>query len=91
MARTYVDEYGYLRYVESDLLIHRAVARTHIWAPNSEKYTLPFEDYEVHHKDENKMNNEIWNLEVLTEEEHMRRHGYKRNKVKKGRIPIKRW
>tara|TARA_Y100000310_G_C20011481_1_gene503140 strand:+ start:65 stop:310 length:246 start_codon:yes stop_codon:yes gene_type:complete len=76
MIKTYVDKYGYLRYEGSDKLVHRTIAKVHIWAPNCEKYPLPFREYEVHHKDGDKLNNKISNLEVLTNEEHALRHGF---------------
>jgi hypothetical protein len=75
--KTFTDPYGYVRQEISKNLLHRVKARTHIWAPNRDKYPLEFEEYDVHHKDENKLNNEPKNLEVLTREEHEKRHGFK--------------
>lgn len=57
-----VDKYGYLDEVlvndegkRQHLYIHRVVAETYI--PNPNGYTV------VHHKDENKLNNSVSNLE----------------------------
>jgi hypothetical protein len=47
--------------------VHRLVALT--WLNNGYQKGL-----DVHHKDENKFNNRVDNLEWLTDDEHMRKH-----------------
>jgi len=69
---TYVDKNGYERY---STLIHRQKAYKQIYKKNKDKYTLPFSKYVVHHKDSNKKNNNINNLEILSPEEHDNVHG----------------
>jgi hypothetical protein len=67
-SQGYINSHGYLVfYIEGkEYLAHRL-----IW----EKYyrTIP-EGYEVHHKDENKLNNDISNLELVTKSEHGKIH-----------------
>ena len=64
-----------LKYPEKEgQVFHRWYARKHIYYKNREKYPLHFTEYEVHHKDHNKRNNGLDNLEILTREEHKRRH-----------------
>lgn len=70
-----VDENGYLRgkYEHSDL-IHRQIAFKEIYLKNRDKYPQPFSKYVVHHKDRDKQNNDVSNLEILTPEEHEKEH-----------------
>jgi len=56
-------------------LTHRLVAYKNIYLKNREKYPLPFSKYQVHHRDFNKRNNSIENLEIYTKEEHECLHG----------------
>lgn len=76
--KIYVDEKGYERFTDTDALVHRYIAYYFIYLPNEEKYPLGFADYVVHHKDENKRNNAIDNLKILTKEEHDKIHGINR-------------
>ena len=55
------------------VLLHRVIIENHIGR-------LLTEDEIVHHKDHNKKNNDISNLEVLTKDEHSRIHMYERGK-----------
>ena len=72
----YIDGEGYERgKVNHSDLIHRQVAYHEIYLKNREKYPLPFSKYVVHHKDKNKRNNRVSNLEILTEKQHNIIHG----------------
>lgn len=55
-------------------LIHRQVAYKEIYLKNKEEYPMPFRKYVVHHKDGNKLNNDVSNLQILTKEEHYYLH-----------------
>lgn len=68
----YTDEKGYKRHSN---LVHRQKVYEQIYKKNRHKYPLPFSEYVVHHKDGNKENNNIENLEILTPEEHDAVHG----------------
>ncbi len=57
-------------------LIHRQIAYHKIYRKNRDKYPLPFKKYVVHHIDGDKLNNDVSNLEIMTEEEHNRLHRY---------------
>ena len=69
---TYVDGNGYKRHSN---LVHREKAYEQIYKKNRDKYPLPFSEYVVHHKDGDKQNNDIQNLEILTPAEHEKVHG----------------
>ncbi len=71
----YIDDDGYERFVHTDVLVHRYIAYHLIYLPNEERYSLGFSEYEVHHKDLDKRNNDASNLEILTKKEHERIHG----------------
>jgi len=75
MAETYRDNKGYLRYEDSDKLIHRYIAYKFIYLPNKWNYPLPFSKYQVHHENRNKLNNNAYNLQIVTEREHAIIHG----------------
>lgn len=63
---------GYLKNTEKGLWLHR-----YIW----EKYNGPIpEGYVIHHKDHNKLNNDISNLEMISDREHRLEHPYSANK-----------
>ena len=74
-----IDENGYKRMKNVDTihsnLTHRQMAFKEIYLPNQDKYPLPFSHYQIHHVDGNKQNNNIFNLELLTKEEHRAKHG----------------
>ena len=63
----------YLQGKQYTLYIHRLVAEYFLDNPNN----LPI----VHHKDGNKLNNCVWNLEWVSSEEHGERHGQGANLV----------
>jgi len=64
----YVDKYGYKRFQDSNILVHRWVAEKYIL----NRKLLPGE--EVHHKNRNKLDNRIKNLQVTTHGAHMTKH-----------------
>ena len=71
-----IDENGYKRgKLKHSDLIHRQIAYKEIYLKNRENYPLPFSEYVVHHKDENKKNNDVSNLQILTPPEHEDIHG----------------
>ena len=64
--KTYVDKNGYLRFKDTNKLVHRWVIR---------KHGIRLRGYhQVHHIDGNKLNNDISNLQVITRGEHERIH-----------------
>ena len=70
-SRNYVDHNGYKRGKpkHSDL-IHRQIAYKQIYLKNKKDYPLSFSEYQVHHIDENKKNNHVSNLQIVTSNEH---------------------
>ena len=70
-----IDRYVYIRDPNTKRLIHRDIAYKEIYIKNKAKYPLPFRMYVVHHKDGNKFNNSIKNLQIVTREEHSKIHG----------------
>ena len=70
----YIDCYGYERDKLDKRLIHRKVAYERLY--NSTKYKERFGYYVVHHIDMNKRNNSPENLQILTNEEHEKIHGF---------------
>lgn len=73
----YKDTSGYIREREHSDLVHRNIAYEQIYRKNRDKYPLPFRKYVVHHKDGNKENYDVNNLEVLLPYEHEKIHGIK--------------
>ena len=66
-AGTYIDDNGYRRFSDSHRLVHRWVVKQ-----SGQRLTVY---HHVHHRDHNKLNNDISNLQVVTPEEHERIHG----------------
>ncbi len=75
----YIDEYGYYRYSSNNKLIHRDIAYRNIYRKNRYKYPLRFREYQIHHKNRNKLDNNVNNLQIVTKEEHENIHGRKFN------------
>ena len=77
MGNTYIDKNGYKRYRDSDILVHRYVAKRKLG-----RKLHPGEV--VHHKNRNKKDNRRKNLDVLpSQQKHYRIH--KKNKKKTGK------
>ncbi len=71
---SYIDKKGYVR-DRYGQLVHRQVAYQQIYRRHREKYNLRFREYDIHHKDENKRNNHVSNLKIVTRAEHDKIHG----------------
>lgn len=69
-----IDKHGYAREPKHSNAWHRKVAYYKIYLKDRKKYPLPFEEYEIHHKDGDKLNNNPDNLLILTPEEHIDAH-----------------
>lgn len=71
---------------DGNVFEHRLIAEKYLLTEensvmiNGKRYLSP--KYDVHHKDENKQNNAIENLLVMTKSEHIRYHN-KKNRVKR--------
>ena len=75
MKKEYVDKNGYKRGdpKHSDL-IHRQIAYKEIYLKRKEEFPKPFSFYQVHHIDNNKQNNDVSNLMLLSKEDHEKIH-----------------
>jgi hypothetical protein len=69
----FVDYNGYLRWKADKRLCHRDIAYNHVYRKGS--FDKKFSDYDVHHKNENKFDNNPKNLEVIKRKEHKLEHG----------------
>lgn len=78
LKNTYIDDKGYIRYEYSDRLVHRRVAEQKLYRDSNGKkrkqYKKHFSQYVIHHKDEDKQNNDPDNLQILTKAEHKAIH-----------------
>ena len=74
LKKTYKDKNGYLRFKDSDKLVHRWIAYNKIYKSNHKKYFLKFGKYVVHHKDGDKFNNDPSNLQILRRKKHEKKH-----------------
>jgi hypothetical protein len=74
---TFVDEKGYICFENTGKTIHRTAAWQHLYS--EKKYPKKFREYQVHHKDLDKKNNDISNLEIVTKEKHKKIHDEHRN------------
>jgi len=77
----YVDEKGYYRYEDNNNLVHRELAFRYLYSLKEHKF--PFRELIVHHKDHDKKNNDLDNLEIQTEQEHKKHHNFKKVRQKK--------
>jgi hypothetical protein len=73
--KKYIDENGYYRFTNNNKLEHRDIAYLYIYRKNRHKYPLRFSVYQVHHINENKLDNNVNNLQIVTESEHEKIHG----------------
>jgi hypothetical protein len=60
--------------------IHRDIAYQKIYLKDRKHYPLPFSRYDVHHINENKLDNRPANLEILLREKHCEIHGLVKKK-----------
>ena len=72
--KTYKDDHGYLRWKNSKKLVHRTIVYKEIYLKNRKKFQFPFSEYQVDHKDGNKNNNRIGNLDLVPIREHELKH-----------------
>lgn len=72
MGKTYLDDNGYLRFADSNKLVHRWMAYKKLYSRR--KFKHPFKYYIIHHKDRNKRNNSSRNLQILTKRRHDKIH-----------------
>lgn len=84
-GKTYEDEKGYLRFKDSDKLVHRWVA--------AKKYggEEQIRDKEVHHLDGNKRNNNHNNIILLSKEDHYHLQEHEKKHAPRERFMIKTW
>ena len=73
MEDSHINKKGYSE--KHSKLLHRQIAFKEIYQKNRDKYPLLFRQYQVHHKDKNKLNNEVSNLQLVIKEEHELIHG----------------
>lgn len=71
---TYVDRHGYRVWKSNNKTIHRTRAFHEIYLKDRKKYPLNFSEYQVHHKDKDKQNNRVENLELTPIREHELKH-----------------
>lgn len=69
----HVDNNGYLRWKSNNQLCHRDIAYNYVYKKGS--FSNQFSDYDVHHRDGNKFNNNLGNLNIIFREEHEIQHG----------------
>ncbi len=75
MDKKYEIRNGYVVFKDSGNSLHRYIAKKEIWSKDRKKYPLEFHEYQVHHIDKNKRNNNPENLKVTTRLEHEKEHG----------------
>lgn len=68
-----VDYNGYLRWKSDNRLCHRDIAFKYIFRKGS--FPNKFSEYDVHHKNQNRFDNNPDNLDVIFREEHEIEHG----------------
>lgn len=97
-----ITSYGYVKIRKSEhpfkdcdgfVFEHRLVAEKYLLTDknsitiNGKRYLKP--EYDVHHKDENKLNNSKDNLQIMTRSEHISYHSKKRKKINNNWHPLK--
>lgn len=84
----YIDEKGYKRYKKDGKLVHREIAFKEVYRKNRNSYPRRFSEYDVHHMDENKLNNNPSNLVLKPRDTHDLTHEIKRreNRLKNLKI-----
>ncbi len=76
--KQYKDKKGYMRFVDDKKLVHRDVAYWNIYRVMSQdEYPLRFRQYVVHHKNMKRTDNRVENLQIMTQEQHKRKHNLK--------------
>lgn len=75
----YTDTNGYYRWKDNNRLVHRDIAFNEIYKKlyREGKLKERFREYIVHHKDMNKLNNNVNNLEIMKKSEHQKIHEIK--------------
>ena len=73
-TKIYIDNNGYKRFRDSDRLVHRWMAYKYLYKRSLHFHS--FSHYHVHHKDKNKLNNDVSNLMMLAPEEHNAIHKF---------------
>ena len=71
--KCYVDHHGYLRWKTGNRLCHRDIAYNLVYKKGS--FNKSFSSYDIHHRDQNKFNNNPENLKVILREAHEIKHG----------------
>jgi hypothetical protein len=74
----YIDKNGYKRYKKDDKLLHREIAFYQVYKKNRATYPRRFSEYDVHHIDGNKLNNNPQNLILKPRDTHELTHEVKR-------------
>jgi hypothetical protein len=74
MYNFYIDLKGYPRWKNSNLLVHRTVAKNMVGG-------FIYPGYVVHHLDGDKTNFRKWNLWIMTRSAHSRYHALERRKA----------
>lgn len=69
-GKTYIDDDGYLRFNDSNDLVHRWVAYKFHYKYHKFRYPMKFKFYQIHHKNNNKLDNRPENLMIVTKREH---------------------
>ena len=74
----YIDQRGYKRFKKDGKLVHREIAYQRVYRKNKSSYPKRFSEYDVHHMDGNKLNNNPANLILKPRETHELTHEVKR-------------
>ncbi|MBT96719.1 hypothetical protein CMI49_01320 [Candidatus Pacearchaeota archaeon] len=65
---------SYMRLMSKNKRDVRQIAYKKIYLVDKEDYSLPFEGYDIHHKDRDKDNKAVDNLDIVTRDEHKQIH-----------------